>query len=139
MEHFLFTHGDKTYELDGDKCRELLNDEDQPLAGIDAGTIIALLPGQPEIEFETVYFDQPCPVCLAGKGSKAPYFSFLEAHLALMSKDGSFVISARSPEYKQTSFDRLLREKKVDDSYMASLFVCPECGDYSIEINQCDL
>jgi len=139
MEIFQFTYGDKTYRLDADKCRELLNDEDQPLGGIDGAGIIALLAGQPEIEFETVYFDQPCPVCLAGKAAKQPYFSFLETHFALLGKDGNFVISALSPEYRQTSFDRLLREKKVDNSYMASLFVCPECGDFTVEIIQCDL
>ncbi|MEL7564111.1 MAG: DUF3785 family protein [Dehalobacterium sp.] len=35
--------------------------------------------------------------------------------------------------------NKLLNKGEVDNSYIASVAVCIFCGDYSIEINQCEV
>lgn len=139
MERYRFTHQGKTYELAEDQCAYLLNDEEKPVKGIDISYILELLNQHEEVDFEAAYYDQPCEKCQAGKAEKARYFPFLEYHFFIYTKNAAYVVSSISKEYEHTSFNQLAKEGKVDHSYIVSVVVCSHCGDYSIEINQCEV
>lgn len=139
MGNISFTYADKTYELVAEKCRELLNDEIHPVSGIGIDDIMAIIGQQDHLDFERVYYDQACPICRAGKLEKEKYFKFLEYHFNLLTKEGAYVITSLSKDYQSTSFEKLLKKGTVDNSYIVSVIVCESCGDYAIEITQCDL
>ena len=139
MGNFKFAFGEKTYELSADDCRELINDETEPVTGIDVAAILELLSQHGAIDFERAYFDQPCPKCLAGKAAKAKYFNFLEYHFSILTKHNQYVIASLSADYPETSYEKLLKLGTVDNSYYVSVIVCENCGDYNVEIAQCDL
>lgn len=139
VEKYCFVFNGKDYELGEGNCSYLANDEEHPVAGLDKEGVIALLNQGEEVGFAPEYYDQPCENCLSGKKVKEKYFRFLEYHFFIYTKKGSYVISNISEEYKGKSFGRLLKEGIVDNSYIVSVAVCSECGDYSIEIDQCDI
>jgi hypothetical protein len=139
VESYKFVHNNREYELGESNCSYMLNDEENPVAGIERDAVLRLLAGSEAVAFDVDYYDQPCQSCLAGKKDKEKAFRFLEYHFFIFTKEGGYVISNISREYKNTSYNRLLKEKAVDNSYVASIAVCMECGDYSIEIEQCDV
>ncbi|KUO75284.1 MAG: hypothetical protein APF77_22495 [Clostridia bacterium BRH_c25] len=139
MKKYSFVYNNKEYELGEDNCSYVINDEEHPVAGIEGPDIIELLCGQETVDFGIEYYDTPCQNCLAGKKEKSKYFKFLEYHFFIFTKEGRYVISNISKEYEDTSFNRLVKKGIVDNSYVASVAVCVECGDYSIEIEQCDV
>lgn len=139
MESYKFVYNDKEYVLDENNFGYMLNDEEKPVAGIERDDVLRLLAGSESVAFDVDYYDQPCQSCLAGKKEKEKAFRFLEYHFFVFTKNGRYVISNISGEYKDTSYNRLLKEKAVDNSYVVSIAVCIECGDYSIEIEQCDV
>jgi hypothetical protein len=139
MESYTFIFDDKEYELGINSNGELMNDEDHPVSGIDISDVLALLSQGEEVQFDIVHYDQPCPNCLAGKAEKEKYFKFLEYHFYIYTKDGQYVTSNISKDTEGTSFNTMLKKKKVDNSYIVSVIACVNCGDYSIEIEQCDI
>lgn len=139
METYKFAFNDKTYELGEDNCDYFLNDETDPVTGIDKTDIITLLNEGEEIDFDLEYYDQPCENCKAGTGEKKKAFEFLEYHFYIYTKNKEYVISTISKEYKNTSFNRLHNTGKVDDSYIVSVMVCMNCGNYAVEIEQCEV
>lgn len=139
MNKFKFVYNGRDYELGGSNCSYVANDEEHPVSGIDRETVIDLLKQGADVGFAAEYYDQPCGGCLAGKEKKAKYFKFLEYHFFIYTKKGRYIISGISREYEGKALGRLLREGTVDNSYVVSIAVCPECGDYSIEIEQCDV
>jgi len=139
MKSFKFTYGDKQYELTDNNCSYILNDEEQPVEGIELAKILEMLEQHEDVYFDVEYYDEPCQNCLAGKGSKNKHFKFLEYHFYIFSKKGRYVVSSISKDYADTSFNKLLKQRLVDNSYIASLIVCVECGEYSIEIEQCEV
>lgn len=139
MGKYKFTYDNKEYELGESNCSYVMNDEEHPVEGIGKENIIELLSRHETVEFAVEYYDQPCQSCLAGKKEKAVYFKFLEYHFFIFTKKGRYVISNISKEYENKSFNRLVKEGAVDSSYFVSVAVCIECGDYSIEIEQCDV
>ena len=139
MEKYKFVYNDKEYELGEDNCSYVINDEEHPVEAIEKENIIELLSLYEAAEFEVEHYDHPCQNCLAGKKEKAKYFKFLEYHFFIFTKEGKYVISNISKEYSDTSFNKLAKQGVVDNSYVVSVAVCVECGDYSIEIEQCDV
>jgi hypothetical protein len=139
MEIYKFVFNDKTYELNEGNCDDFLNDETVPVSGIELSNVLELLNEGEEVNFTLEYYDQPCSNCLAGKAEKEKYFKFLEYFFYIFTKDGKYVMSNLSKEYKNTSFTRLQREGKVDNSYIISAAVCINCGNYSVEIEQCEI
>jgi len=137
--NYRFTYNEKMYELTEDKCSYLINDEEYPVAGINISGILELLNQGEQIDFDLKYYGQPCQNCLAGKEEKAKYYKFLEYHFYIFTKKGEYVISSISKEYADTSFNRLQKEGKIDNSFIVSVIVCINCGEYSIEIEQCDV
>lgn len=139
MGSYSFVYQEKEYKLDEANCRELINDEEKPVKGIGISDVFQLLNDHDGVDFEVEYYDQPCESCLTGKAEKAKHFSFLEYRFFIYTKNGDYVISNISKEYQDTSYNKLLKRKEVDDSYIVSVVVCIHCGDYSIEINQCEV
>lgn len=137
MGVYTFTFNDKTYELSQENCEALINDEDQPVHGLDLLEILKLLEAQEEPSFDTEYFDRPCEHCLAGKKEKAKAFKFLETHFYIFTMAGEYVTSSISKEFE--SYSKLLRKEKIDNSYIVSVIVCENCGHYSVEIEQFDI
>lgn len=139
MENYKFIYHEKTYELAEGNGKYLINDEEKPVKGIDISDILQLMNHHDQVDFGVEYYDQPCENCLAGKAEKAQYFSFLEYHFFIYTKNGAYVISSISKEYEDTSYKKLLRKGEVDNSYIVSVVVCIHCGDYFVEISQCEV
>ena len=139
MKNYEFAYNNKEYELGEENCSYMLNDEVHPAVGIERDNILELLRQHEMVDFNIEYYDQPCQNCLAGEKEKNKYFKFLEYHFFIYTKKGKYVISDISKEYEGTTFSKLLKQGVADNSYIVSLIVCIECGDYSIEIGQCDV
>lgn len=140
MKSYKFTYKDKTYELSKDNCDYiLLKHEENEITGIELSDILELLNECTEVSFDTAYYSEPCEKCLNGKEEKLKYFSFLEYHFCIFTKDNKYVISNISKEYENTSFSRLLKLGKIDNSFVLMIIVCENCGTYAIEIEQCDI
>lgn len=139
MSKYNFVYNNKEYELGEDNCSYVINDEEHPATGIEKTDIIELLSLQEKVDFELEYYDQPCQNCLAGKKEKDKFFKFLEYHFFIFTNKDVFVVSSISKEFEGTSFTKLLKQGMVDNSYIVSVAACVECGDYSIEIEQCDV
>ncbi len=137
MAEYTFNYMDKSYSLSEKNLIALVNDLESPVEGFDEKEVIELLKNYPEVVFEKAYYEEPCEECKGGVREKVKFFDFIEFHFYIFTKDGKYVISDISKEYENTSFNRLLREGKVDNSYIVSVIVCEGCGSYSIELEQC--
>lgn len=139
MKSYKFNFDDKEYELNKDNCDYYLNDEEKPVKGIERESILTLLNESQEVDFSLEYYDQPCHNCFYGKEEKAKAFKFLEYHFYIFTKNSEYLLSSISGEYMKTSFNKLLKSGKADNSYIVSIMVCGNCGNYSIEIEQCEV
>lgn len=139
MKEYTFNFEDKTYVLKEENCSELFNDEERPVSGIEVSDVLELLDQQQTIDFDVSYYKRPCQVCLAKREEEEEYFRFLEYYFYIFSKDGKYVMSNLSEEYKEMSVNKLFKKGKIDASYVVTIIVCIECGDYSIQIEQCDI
>jgi hypothetical protein len=139
MSKYSFVYNSKEYELAENNCRYVISDEEHPVTGIDKSDVLELLCRREAVDFDIEYYDQPCQNCQAGKIEKNKYFKFLEYHFFIFTKNGRYVISSISKEYENTSYGKLLKQGIVDGSYIVSVIVCIECGEYSIEIEQCEV
>lgn len=139
MMDYKFTFNEKEYELGENNCDYYVNDEEKPVAGIEREDILKLLSESEGIDFSLEYYDQPCNNCLYGQEEKAKAFNFLEGHFYIFTKNNEYVMSSISKEYVDTSFTKLFKKGRVDDSYIVSITVCSHCGSYSIEIEQCEI
>jgi hypothetical protein len=139
MKSYKFNLNEKEYELGENNCDYYVNDEEKPVMGIEREDILGFLSQSEGVEFGLEYYDQPCHNCLYGKEEKTKAFKFLEGHFYIFTKNNEYVISSISKEYKDTSFNKLLKKGKVDNSYIVSIMVCSNCGNYSIEIEQCEV
>lgn len=139
MASYKFCYDDKEYELGENNCDYFLNDEEKPVSGIGREDVLRLLKDSDEVDFSIEYYDQPCHNCFYGREEKAKAFKFLEYHFYVFTRNNEYVISTISKEYIDTSFDRLLKKGMVDNSYIVSIMVCSSCGNYSIEIEECEV
>ena len=132
-----FVYDEKEYVLEKDKNVCLLNDEEKPVKGLSLDDILDMLGNLEEIDFDTQYYKEACVECLAGVKEKQKFFPFLEYHFYIYTKNQNFVISDIQNEYEGQSFNKLLKAKKVDDSYIVSLIICKNCQDTLIQIENC--
>lgn len=137
MSSYKFIYEDKEYSLKEDNCSALINDEESPIQGISIPKIIEILNESEEVDFDIEYYQEACPLCLEGVKEKKKVFPFLEYHFYIFSKDGKYVISNISNDYKGMSFNKLSRANKVDNSYIVSVIICENCQDYIIQIENC--
>lgn len=136
---FKFTHKDKEFVLNEEKLDYMYNDEENPIENIDEKDILSILNDNELVDFDVQYYDDKCPNCSSEeeKGNKS--FSFLEYHFYLFTKDNKIVTSNISKGYEEGDFIKLWKTKKIDNSYIVNIIVCRYCGNYTIEIEQCDM
>lgn len=139
MEKYKFVYNDKTYELGEENLDYIMIDEEHPVTGIDLPLILSLLNNGNEINFDIEYYDQPCENCGEGKDDKSKIYKFLEYHFTIFTKNGEYVMSSLSKEFENTSYTKLLKYKKADNSHIVSIAVCMNCGNYSISIEECEM
>ena len=137
MSSYKFNYEDKEYILSEQNCSDLINDDEKPVSGITTSDIIEILNKAENVDFDIEYYQEACPECLAGVKEKQKFFGFLEYHFYIFTKDGKYVISDISEDYKGLSFNKLSRANKVDDSYIVSIIICENCQDYIIQIENC--
>lgn len=128
-----FIFDGKEYILNDEKLVDFFNDEENPINNIDSEVIFRILEGR-ELDFERAYYSAPCSGCFDGDKQKA--YPFLEYHFYIYTKDNEFVISSLEAEEQNTSYTRLESIGKLDNSYIVSIIVCKECGEYTIEIEE---
>jgi hypothetical protein len=139
MRMYKFVFNEKEYELREDNCDYFANDEEHPVSGIELEDILQLLNESEEVDFDIEHYAQHCENCMSGKEERSKSFKFLEYHFYIFTKKGGYVISTISKEYVDMTFNRLLKQGKVDNSYIVSVIVCEKCGSYSVEIEQCEV
>lgn len=139
MESYKFTFEDKSYELGEGNFGGFINDEEKPVEGINEEEIITLLNGSEEVDFGVEYYEETCPDCPEGKERKSRFSKFLEYHFYIFTLKGKYVISTISKEYANLSFKKLLKQGRVDDSYIVSVIICVDCETYTIELSQCEV
>lgn len=137
MSSYKFEYEDKVYLLDESNCSGFINDEENPVKGIELKDILNLLSDCDEVDFDLEYYQEACPECLKGVKEKEKFFAFLEYHFYIFTKNGEYVISDIKSLGQGLSFNKLSRQNKVDDSYIVSTIVCKNCGDYIIQIENC--
>jgi hypothetical protein len=138
-ESFEIVIDGKNYALGEDNCDYLENDIDEPVIGIDSSNILNWLKEGKEVNFNLEYYDEPCENCLAGTAEKLKYFEFFEYHFYIFTKKNEYVISNISKDYGNPSITKMFKMDKIDNSYIVSVMICKSCGDYSIEIEQCEV
>jgi hypothetical protein len=133
---YKFKFNDKEYTLSQGNCDGLFNDENNEVKGISLDLILeALNDGKEEVDFSKQYYASKCS-CEEQEPLNKSY-AYLEYHFYIFTKNKQYVINNLSPEYETTSFNKLNNLGKVDNSYIASIIVCPNCGTYTIEIEEC--
>lgn len=137
MNSYKFNFREKEYEVNENNCSSLINDEEKPVSNIDLNEVLRLLNQDENIDFDLEYYQEACPECLSGVKEKQKFFGFLEYHFYLFTKDGKYVISDIDKDYEGLSFNKLSRDGKVDDSYIASIIICENCNDYIVQIENC--
>ena len=86
---------------------------------------------------QTEYYSGKCSCDTQEQISKS--YCYLEYHFYIYTKNNAYVINTLGEEYKSTSFNSLFSLGKIDNSYIVNVTVCPNCGTYSIEVDQCDV
>ena len=127
-------YGGNTYSLDSEKCSFFVNDDDQPIEGVNLEVILKEMDHSDLVAFDKMYYDQACEGCHKNRKEGAKYFDFLECHFYLFAKDSQFIMSSLSADYEYNTLPDLMNKGIVDASYIVSINVCPICGDYTVEI-----
>jgi hypothetical protein len=135
MYKFIFE--DKEYELKEEKCEYFFNDEEKPVEGLEVKDVLELLCEGKDIRFDVEYFKEACEKCFNGEREKS--YKFLEYYFYVFTKDSKYIISSISNEYENTSYNKLLKAEKVDNSYVVKIIVCENCGEFTVEIEECDI
>lgn len=134
-----FKFNDKEYELNNENIIELINDEENPIEGLDENKILELLSESDKVDFQKAYYDTPCEVCNENFKEKKSISEYLEYYFYVYSKDGKYVISNISKEYEGLTYNRLELEGKVDNSYIVTVIVCANCSHNIIQIEELEV
>lgn len=133
MESVSFNYYGTQYTLDEEKCVAYLNDENQPIIGLEFEEIMSLLKKN-HLEFEVEYFESSCETCQEKEGMRLKAYPFLEYHFFAFTKDNQYVMSSLSQDYESMSYEQLEKQGKVNAMYLVSIIVCKECGEYTVEV-----
>lgn len=137
MLEFKFRYGENEFILGENNFSYIDNDE---VDGIDLEVILTTLSEAFEtVDFDYEYFSDSCEECGGGKSIDGKYYGFLEYHFYIFTKSGKYVISNISKEFENTSYTQLVKENKIDNSYIVSILLCEDCKNYNIAIEQCDM
>lgn len=137
MNEFKFLNGENEYVLSKENLTYIDNEE---VLGFELKDVINnLKQGGEKVYFDYEYFTDKCDECGAGKKVDDKHYRFLEYHFYIFTKEGKYIISNISTDFQNTSFDSLLKNGKIDNSYIVSVMVCEDCKTYNIAIEQCDM
>ncbi|SHH49451.1 DUF3785 family protein [Clostridium grantii] len=134
---YKFNYNDKEYELKKEKCQDFFNDEEKPVIGFEVEEVLEVLKSGENVKFDLEYYKEACEACYDGQRQKS--YKFLEYFFYVFTKDANYVTSSISNEYKDTSYNKLLKEKKVDNSYIVKVIVCENCGEFTVEVEECEI
>lgn len=124
--------------LDKEKINVFFNDEENPISNINEETILNIIEDR-ELDFEKAYYSLTCEECGGEKVENERAYKFLEYHFYIYTRNGEYVTNSLDVEDNETSFIKLQREGKVDNSYIVSIIVCSNCGAFTIEIEEFEI
>lgn len=133
---FNFTFDEKEYNLSEDKLIYFFNED---VDDFDIDKLFKILNNSEKVSFGKAYYDGPCEDCKFGLDEKRKSFPFLEFNMFIYTKNGKFVISNIEKSYEGLTYNKLLREKKVDKSYLVNINVCKNCGNFAVEIEELEV
>ena len=125
---------DKSFELEADQCSYFINDEENPIEGVDPELILGEMAQSDKVHFQKQYYDECCEVCEKNRKEGAKNFDYLEVHFYLFSKEGKYVMSSLSVDYEKKNLPALLKSGTIDGGYLVNVNVCEQCGDYTIDM-----
>lgn len=134
---YKFTYDNKEYILNSKSCEGIFFENDNEITGVSLETILESLNYNDEVSFSKEYYSGKCTCNLQEKIEK--YYCYLEYHFYIYTRNKEYVINTICKEYEGTSFNKLFKLGKIDKSYILNITVCPECGTYSIEIDECEV
>lgn len=132
---YKFIYDNKDYILTDENCEGIFFDDENEITGLSLDVVLAALNEGEEVNFTTEYYADKCSCDAQEEISKS--YRYLEYHFYIYTKNNDYVINTICNEYKNTSFNKLFSLGKIDDSYIVSIIVCPNCGTYSISVEQC--
>jgi len=136
MSTYKFSYDNKEFELKEENCDYINNEE---VEGLEVSNVIELLKNCEEVNFDVEYYDSACDQCRANRKDETKFFEYLEFHFYAFTKNNKFVLSSVSKEYENTTFTSLMKEKKIDNSFIVSVIACRNCGVWAIEVEQCEM
>jgi hypothetical protein len=132
---YKFIYDEKEYILTKENCEGIFFDDENEITGLSVDTILNALNNGDEVNFSKEYYAGKCSCNTQEEINKS--YRYLEYHFYIYTKNKDYIINTISEEYKNTSFNRLFSIGKIDDSYIVNVTICPNCGTYSIDIEQC--
>lgn len=132
---YKFVYNDKEYILTTENCEGLFFDDENEVRGLSVDIILGALNDGEEVNFSKEYYAGKCACNTQEEINKS--YRYLEYHFYIYTKNKEYIINTLSEEYKNTSFNKLFSVGKIDDSYIVNVTVCPNCGTYSIDVEQC--
>lgn len=132
-----FNFQSKEYEISKE---DLIYFENEEIEDFNIDKVLDILnEGKEKAYFDYEYYSDNCEKCDKVEAVDKKYYKFIECHFYVFTKESKYIISSLSKEYESTSFVKLLKEKKVDNSYIVTLVVCEECSGFYVEIEQCEM
>lgn len=133
---FKFNYDNKDYILNEENCEGVFFD-DSEVNNFDLSKVLSVLNEGEEVNFSKEYYVGKCSCDKQEALNK--YYLYLEYHFYIYTKNNEYVISTICKEYENTSYNRLFSTGKIDNSYIVNVTVCPECGTYSVEVEECEV
>lgn len=133
--NYKFIYDNKDYILAQENCEGIFFDEENVVKGLSIDIVLNALNEGEEVNFSNEYYAGKCSCNTQEQINKS--YRYLEYHFYIYTKNNEYVINTLCNEYKNTSFNKLFSLGKIDDSYIVNVTVCPNCGNYSIDIEQC--
>lgn len=133
-----FNVNNEEHILEEEKFGTFFNDEENPVRNISEDDILEILEGK-ELDFDKAYYSMPCENCNSEKSGEKKAYKFFEYHFYLYTKDGEVITNSLDIKGENTSFNRLQKAGEVDNSYIVTIMVCCDCGDFGIEIEEFEI
>lgn len=135
--NYKFIYDNKEYILTQENCEGIFFDEENDVKGLSVDIVLSALNEGDEVNFSNEYYAGKCSCNTQEQINKS--YRYLEYHFYIYTKNNEYVINTLCNEYKNTSFNKLFRAGKIDDSYIINVTVCPNCGSYYVGVEQCSV
>ncbi len=132
---YRFIYENKEYILTDENCEGIFFGDESEVTNLSVDLILNTLNEGENVYFSNEYYADKCSCNSQEKIKKA--YRYLEYHFYIYTKNNKYIINTICDEYKDKSFNKLFRLGEIDDSYIVNITLCPNCGTYSIEVNQC--